>query len=120
MNGKQLLLSRMPYIVYKKGIPFNYEDFLEFEYNSKIYKFTAGTIRNILSSLKKEGRIKLVYRSPQAFYTLSEVKFEKGMTPNYRGVVQKYNQAMLIKIFKVTNLDKPAIHDIRLLFNVKV
>lgn len=109
----------MHYIVYKKGIPFSYEDFLEVEYDSKIYKFTHGTIRNIFSQLKKEGRIKLVYRSPQAFYSLSEVTFEKGMTPNYRGVLHKYNQAMLLKIFKVTNLDKPAIHDIRLLFHLK-
>ena len=50
--------------------------------------------------LEKRRIIELVYRSPQAFYTLTGVKFEKGMTPNYRGVVIKHNQEICVKFLK--------------------
>ena len=82
-------------------------------------KYARGTVRNVFSALKKEDLIEFVHRSPQAFYTLTGVRFEKGMTPSYRGVVIKYKQRRLLRIFKVTKMNKPAIHDIRLLFNVR-
>lgn len=121
MTARDHILSKIHHIVYKEGRPFSYKDFLCFNDGSNEYKYAHGTIRNVFSSFKKEGLIERVYRSPQAFYTLKGVRFEKGMTmtPSYRGVCINYKQKMLLKIFKVIKMDKPAIHDIRLLFNVK-
>jgi len=119
MNARTNILSKIQSIIYEEKRPFSYKDFIYSEDDSNEVKFAHGTIRNVFSSLKKEGLIELVYRSPQAFYTLTGVKFEKGMTPNYRGVCIKYKQGMLLKVFKITHMDNPAIHDIRLLFYVK-
>ncbi len=41
------------------------------------------------------------------------------MTPDYRGVGIRHQQEIILKIIKVNKMDKPAIHDIRLFFNVK-
>ena len=119
MNARDVILSRIHDIIYKEKRPFSYKDFIASDDGSNEGKYAHGTVRNIFSSLRKEGIIEPLYRSPQAFYTLTGVKFEKGMTPNYRGVVVKHKQDLILKIFKVNMMDKPAIHDIRLLFHVE-
>jgi hypothetical protein len=119
MTTRDHILSEIRRIIFEERRPFCYKDFIAFKVGSIEVKYAHGTIRNIFSELKKEGLIELVYRSPQAFYTLKGVKFEKGMTPNYRGVDIRNQQEQLLKIFKVNKMDKPAIHDVRLLFNFK-
>lgn len=119
MNAREYILSKINKIIFDEKRPFSYKDFVESSNNYSKVTYTHGTVRNVFSRLKKEGLIELAYRSPQAFYTLTGVKFEKGMTPNYRGVLVRHQQDQLLKIFRVNKLDKPAIHDIRLIFNVK-
>lgn len=119
MTARDHILSEIRRIIFEERRPFCYKDFISFKVGSIEVKYTHGIIRNVFSELKKEGLIELVYHSPQAFYTLKGVKFEKGMTPNYRGVDIHNQQEQLLKIFKVNKMDKPAIHDVRLLFNVK-
>ncbi len=119
MNARDKILTRIHDIIYKEKRPFSFKDFIASEDGSNEGKYAHGTVRNVFSQLKKEGLIELVCRSPQAFYTLTGVKFEKGMTPNYRGVAIKNTQYIMHRFFKANKMDKPAIHDIRLLFKVK-
>jgi hypothetical protein len=119
LNARNRILTEIKRIIFKEQRPFCFRDFAYPKRRPQEGKYAHGTVRNVFSTLRKEGRIELVYRSPQAFYTLTGIKFEKGMTPNYRGVLVRHQQDQLLKIFKVNKLDKPAIHDIRLLFNVK-
>ncbi len=119
MNARDRILTRIHYIIYKEKRPFSFKDFIASDDGSNEGKYVHGTVRNIFSQLKKEGLIELVCRSPQAFYTLTGVNFEKGMTPNYRGVAIKNTQYIMHSFFKSNKMDKPAIHDIRLLFKVK-
>jgi hypothetical protein len=116
MNGKQMLFRKMRQIVLLEKRPFTYKELEIFNLNGKAYSFANGTVRNVCSQLRKEGRIELVYRSPQAFLTIKGVKFEKGMTPNYRGVAINNTIQKYLKLFKIHKLDYPAIHDIRLKF----
>ena len=87
MNARDKILTRIHYIIYKEKSSFSYKDFIASDDGSNEGKYAHGIIRNIFSQFKKEGLIELVCRSPQSFYTLTGVKFEKGMTTNYRGVV---------------------------------
>ena len=73
----------MANIVFIESRPFCYRDFLEFELNGREYSYVHGTIRNIFSQLRKDGKIEFVYQSTQAFYTLAGVKLEKPITPNH-------------------------------------
>lgn len=117
MNAKDAIYSKTKEIVESKGYDVCYKDFISFELDGKKYFFKKGTIRNAFSSLSKEGKIELQCRSPIAFYTLEGMKYEKEMTLRYRGVQNKIID-FYIKLFKIHGLNDPAIHDIRLLFNL--
>ncbi len=78
------ILSEIRRIIFEEQRPFSCKDFVRSKDESDKANYVHGNVRNVFSSLKKEGLIKLVYRSPQAFYTLTGVEFEKGMTPSYR------------------------------------
>jgi hypothetical protein len=119
MNSKDQIFEKIKRLIFEEKRPFSYKDFAYPNGHPQEGKYAHGTVRNVFLKLKREGLIELVYRSPQAFYTLAGVKFEKGMTPNYRGVLLSQQQENIIKIFRVNKLDKPAIHDVRLLFYVK-
>jgi hypothetical protein len=117
MNAKDAIYNKIKEIVESKGYDVTYKDFQSFNLDGIEYSFTPGTIRNVFSTLHKEGKIELVCRSPIAFYTLKGMKHEKEMTLRYRGVQNELVNTYL-KIFKIHNLDSPAIHDIRLNFKI--
>ena len=67
MKAEEILLMKMADIVFVDKRPFSFKDFLMFEHEEQTYKFDHGTIRNILSQLKKEGKIELDYKSGVSF-----------------------------------------------------
>ncbi|WP_148686365.1 hypothetical protein [Candidatus Nitrosocosmicus hydrocola] len=117
MKAKDSIYLKLKEIVEKSGNDVTYKDFISFDLLGVHYSYTPGTIRNNFSVLRREGKIELVCRSPIAFYTLAGLKYEKGMTYRYRGVQNKIVD-FYIKVFKIHGLNDPAIHDIRLKFNI--
>lgn len=83
----ELFLEVMDRIVHEEGRPFSYMDFLSFDHKGKSYRFTPGTIRNYFSELGKQGKIEIVYKSTNAYYTLKGVRAGKMMTPYHTGGV---------------------------------
>jgi len=125
MSAVDIFLEHMAVIVFIEKRTFSYKDFLSFEYNSKEYKFEHGTIRNIFSKLKQEGKIERVYRSGPTFNTLKGCKFGKSITVNHtEGSAADYahlspKQRTFLQCLRVIPTDRPAIHDIRLSFTFK-
>ena len=120
MNAKDKILSSIRKIFFAEQRPFIYKDSVQYKDYSNEAKYAYGKIMNIFSAIKKECLTQLVYHITQTFYTLSGVDSKKEMmTPDHTGVCLNQVQTKLIKIFEVTKLEKPAIHDIRLLFHVK-
>lgn len=117
MKAKDSIFLKIKEIVEQSGNEVTYKDFISFELFGVHYSYKRGTIRNIFSELRGEGKIELVCRSPIAFYTLAGMKYEKGMTYRYRGVQNKIVD-FYIKLFKIHGLTEPSLHDIRLKFNI--
>lgn len=109
----------MAQIVYIEERPFCFKDFLAFEYDGKEYTFKYGTIRNILSKLKKDDKIERIYQSLIAFYTLKGVKLGKSITLNRKEGHLTYTQKTFFEWLKSLPTQNPAIHDIRLQFSLK-
>lgn len=83
MNSETIIYYKMKEIVYNEKRTFSYKDIESFSLNGQYFKFTPGHIRNIFSNLKRKGLIELVYKSPQAFYTIKGVKFNNSVTATY-------------------------------------
>ena len=119
MNAKDIFLERMSNIInVEKKSSFSFLDFLSFELNGYKYTYKHPSIRNIFSTLHKEGKIKLVDRTSLALYTLAGTIVEKRITLSYTtGAINlTYKQKLILKVFKILELDNPAVHDIRLIF----
>lgn len=99
--------------------PFCFKDFLSFEYNGKEYSYKYGTIRNIFSMLKKEGKIERVYQSVLAFYTLAGFNLGKAITLNRKEDYLTSTQKTFFDWLKRLPTRNPAIHDVRLQFSLK-
>lgn len=117
MNAKDIIFQKMKEIVTDETRPFSYKDFVSFELGGNKFSYRHGTIRNIFSELHAENQIKLICRSPQAFYTVKGIDVGVSMTGNYRGGIRlNPRQQRVLDLFRIRKLDTPAIHDIRLLF----
>ena len=81
MNAKERLLERITTIVLNEERPVTFKDLLNFKYNGEKISYKYGTVRNLISQLLKEGRIIVLFRSPQAFYSLPGINFGNKMTP---------------------------------------
>lgn len=121
MKTKERLFDRIKTIVNIEKRPVSYKDLLSFEHNGKTVKYTHGGLRNLLSQLKREGRIYTVNRSPQAFYSIPGVNFGKNITPTCISVtpILTNKQRIFAKFLKIHKLEYPSIHDIRLTFEYK-
>jgi hypothetical protein len=120
MKAKDIIFEKMMEIVSGETRSFSYKDFISFELGGKEFSYKHGTIRNILSELHSENQIELVCRSPQAFYTIKGIDVGVSMTGNYRGGIRlNPRQQRVLNLFRIHNLDTPAIHDIRLIFEYK-
>lgn len=120
MNAEQIIYMKIREIVLHNKRPFTYRDLKLINVNGVSHSYSSGTIRNICYKLRKEGKIVLVRRSSQAYYTIKGIKFENPVTFDYTGVVINKQVQDYIKIFKIHELDDPAIHNIRLNFSLDI
>jgi hypothetical protein len=120
-NSEQRLLERITTIVQNEHRPVSFKDLLRFESNGKIVEYSNGSLRNLISNLLKEKEIIVIYRSPQAFYSIPGVTFGKNMRLNYivRTSILNNRQKIFLNFLKIHNLEYPAIHDLRLTFVYK-
>lgn len=118
MNPEERLLEKIATIVYNENRPVSFKDLLSFNWNGNNIEYTHGSLRNLISKLLRDGKIEVVCRSPQAFYTLKGVNFGKVMTPTFiTGTLDlNYKQKEFLRFLNIHQLHIPAIHDIRLLF----
>ncbi len=138
-NLDSALWKRMIQIVQIENRPFSLIDFVpKFSISGQEWSIGYGTFRNKISLLCKQGKVDVEYYSPQAFYTLSGIKFSKPLD-HHTGVKdpvltlmrqqqleqqqQQHNIRRIINhpIYKlIQNLpfDSNALHDIRLRFRV--
>jgi hypothetical protein len=81
------IFKRMEEIVQVEKRAFSGADLRRFEYDGETYKAAAGTVRNIVSKLKKEGKI--IYQFPinYAYYSLPGHDFTRQMTLDRAGVL---------------------------------
>lgn len=82
-ESEEAMLERMIHIVNDEHRPFSKMDFLDL--------MKPKTYRNIISKLKKDGIVKLDYKSSFAFHTLKGRKFGKTGTRNHMGVTVSNN-----------------------------
>jgi hypothetical protein len=109
-------MKHIAHIVLEEHRPFSYLDFLQFEVDGKEYRMQHGTFRNKISGLIRAHKVELAYNGGVAFYTLKGVSFGKPkslMTPNRTGV-----QDPIIKLIQNLPMERRALHDIRLRFNL--
>lgn len=79
-NLDSALWKRMIQIVQTENRPFSYVDFIpKFSISGQEWSIGYGTFRNKISLLCKQGKVDVEYYSPQAFYTLSGIKFSKPL-----------------------------------------
>ena len=86
-NLDSALWKRMIQIVQTENRPFSYVDFIpKFSISGQEWSIGYGTFRNKISLLCKQGKVDVEYYSPQAFYTLSGIKFSKPLD-HHTGVI---------------------------------
>ena len=121
MNPKERLLERIATIVLDENRPVTFKDLLCFYYHGEKVSYTHGALRNLISQLLKEGRIIVLFRSPQAFYSLPGINFGNKMTPTCITVTPpfKCQTKKVSKVLEDNKLEYPSIHDIRLTFEYK-
>jgi hypothetical protein len=118
-------MKRIKEIVSNEHRPVCFLDFLpSFEIEGKEYYVKHGTLRNILSSLRRKRQIQIDYKTKQTFYTLPGTTFgrSKMMTPYHAGVPSSSSAADNNSIYRLIQnlpLGRNALHDIHLRFNVK-
>jgi hypothetical protein len=109
--------KHMAQIVYTENKPFSYRDFLFFEVEGKEYRMSHGTFRNKIATLRRSGKVELVYNAGTAFYTLVGKKFGR-MTPDHTAVCHSKMDSFS-KLICDLPTETPAVHNIRLKFQVK-
>ncbi|MFL6348993.1 MAG: hypothetical protein ACJ72X_11950 [Nitrososphaeraceae archaeon] len=68
---------RIAEIVLKENRPFCIADLEEFEIGGKNYQIAYGTVKNIVSLLKKIGFVEPAFSSRPAFYTMRGKKIRQ-------------------------------------------
>jgi hypothetical protein len=114
--------EHMAYLVFVQHRTFSYLDFLSFKVNDMEYSMSHGTFRNKISKLIATDKAELVCNSGLGFYSLKGIQVQKKklMTPNHMGVSASPNHRHpFFRLIEELPLDKNALHDIRLRFEVK-
>jgi hypothetical protein len=118
-NLDDAMIAHMAFIVFSLCRPFCRLDFMLFEHEGKEYKVAPGTFRNKISNLVKSGEVELAYKSVIAFYTLRGHRFDKPMTFTHLGGKSNLSNDPFVRMIQNLPMDKNALHDIRLRFEVK-
>jgi hypothetical protein len=120
MDILDIFLERISVIVYGESRPCCFKDFINFELNGVPYKYSHGTIRNILSILRKQGKIEIAFKSIPAFYTLKGVNFGKQMTPNHtEGTFNSVQRNLFQFLGTIKVKEGPEVHDVNLGFRAR-
>ena len=116
--SQDAMLEHIAYLVFCEKREACWRDFLDFEVGGRRYRLKAGTIRNNLSKLRRQGKIEVAYRSIDSYYTLSGHSIQKksGTMTSHHARVYKRDLASLIERMA---FDKPAVHNIRLRFHCR-
>ncbi len=118
-------MQKIKEIVLNEHRPVNFLDFLpSFEIEGKEYHIKHGTLRNILSTLRKTRQIQIDYKTKQTFYTLPGETFGRSkmvmMTPYHMGVPpSSADNDSIYRLIQNLPIAKNALHDIHLRFNVE-
>jgi hypothetical protein len=119
-----VVMQRIKEIVSNEHRPVSLLDFLpSFEVQGKEYHVKYGTLRNILSSLRRTRQIQIDYKTKQTFYTLPGTMLgrSKTMTPYHTGVPlsSSTDNNSIYRLIQNMPLGRNALHDIHLRFNVE-
>jgi hypothetical protein len=117
-------MKRIKEIVSNEHRPVSFLDFLpSFEIEGKEYHVKHGTLRNILSGLRRTRQIQIDHKTKQTFYTLPGTTFgrSKMMTPYHTGVPSSSSadNNSIYRLIQNMPLGRNALHDIHLRFNVE-
>jgi hypothetical protein len=120
-------MKRIREIVSNEHRPISFLDFLpSFEIEGKEYHVKYGTLRNILSNLRRAHQIQIDYKTKQTFYTLPGTTFGRSqmtMTPYHMGVPPSsssaYNNDSIYRLIQNLPLGRNALHDIHLRLDVE-
>jgi hypothetical protein len=116
-------MKRIKEIVSNEHRPVSFLDFLpSFEIEGKEYHVKHGTLRNILSGLRRTRQIQIDYKTKQTFYTLPGTTFGRSqmMTPYHTGVPSSsVDNNSIYRLIQNLPLGRNALHDIHLRFDVE-
>lgn len=136
------LWNRMNEIVQTESRPFSHIDFVpRFSVFGQDWSIGSGTFRNKVSSLLRQEMIYLAYYSPQAFYSLKGIRFQKPIIttvdhtwvkdPLLSLLQQQFQEEQqpqinsrrianhpIYRIIQNLPFDRNALHDIRLRLRV--
>jgi hypothetical protein len=117
-------MKRIKEIVSNEHRPVSFLDFIpSFEVEGRKHHMKHGTLRNILSSLRRTRQIQIDYKTKQTFYTLPGATFgrRQTMTPYPTGVPSSSSadNDSIYGLIQNLPLGRNALHDIHLRFNVK-
>ncbi|MGC2680568.1 MAG: hypothetical protein WA323_01790, partial [Candidatus Nitrosopolaris sp.] len=84
-----------------------------------VYHVKYGTLRNILSKLRRTGQIQIDYKTKQTFYTLPGTTFGRPkMTTYHTGVPSLAVDNPIYNLIQNLPIGKNALHDIHLRFSI--
>lgn len=96
--------------------PASYADLKVIEIKGKLYKMNYGTLRNIMSALRREGRVERYYNSKASFFVLKGVRFGKQRTIH---AMTEHSKFQLSEVIQQLPEDNRGVHDIHTSFQVQ-
>lgn len=115
------MYEHMAYLNFSKGESFYFGNFLDFEVDGRQHTPNYGTIRNIFSKFRRQGKIKVYCNSKPVFFQLTESNLgKKSMTLTHMGgipTVISHNDPFYNRL-KTLPMGKQSIHDIRIRLTV--
>jgi hypothetical protein len=109
------VIKQLEYINKAEYRPASYKDFQEFEVEKKWYKTNYNTLRNVISRLKRDGRIERYYNSKASFFVIKGIKFGKHRTNQE---ITNHSLSQLSDTIQQLPATNRGLHDIHTSFNV--
>ena len=110
------VIRKLEYINRVEYRPASYDDLKFIEIEGKLCEIDYGTLRNIISVLKKEGRIERYYNSKVSFFVLKGVKFGRHRA---KQEMIDNSASQLSKTIQQLPKNNRGLHDIHTSFQVQ-
>jgi len=110
------VIRRLEFINKVEYRPASYKDLLVIENEGKQSTLNYDTLRNILSALKKEGKVERYFNSKVSFFVLKGVRFGKQLTNHVMAEQSKSQLSGAIQQLPEANR---GLHDIHLSFQAQ-